>query len=136
LIHEKQHLHQTEASNLSKQITGFLTEKEESSVQPYKRYSEDKAMNEEFITFGSLEWKLLQQRLASLEERARSAESRLVALEEDCVTLDVELSTLEQIVKNTTTEQARQSIESWFQRRRLERVSQHPLEKRENHVSD
>jgi hypothetical protein len=83
LIHEKQHLHQTKASNLSKQITGFLTEKEERSVQPYKRYSEDKAMNEESITLTSLEWELLQQRLASLEERARAAESRLAALEED-----------------------------------------------------
>ena len=93
-------------------------------------------MNEECITLTSLEWKLLQQRLASLEERARSAESRLAALEEDQVALDVELSTLEQIVKNTTTEQARHSLENWFQRRRLEHISQHPLAKRGKYVSD
>jgi hypothetical protein len=89
---------------------------------------------EDPIALTSLEWKLLQQRLASLEERARSAESRLAALEEDHVALDVELSTLEQIVKNTTTEQVRHSLENWFQRRRLERGAISPVGKRGKHV--
>jgi septal ring factor EnvC (AmiA/AmiB activator) len=69
------------------------------------------------IQISAFDWQEMQRTLAMLQETLQRAESRIETLEHNHVKLDVEVSELEQIVKNRGNEELRGSVERWLSRR-------------------